>query len=370
MGPIGCHFRPNSEGYDPGVLSSQLSRSAASARLLLELADERELDMAACLQGTGLNMGELAEPGCEIGSAQEERLIANIVALVGTDSDFAVAAGRRYRLEIFGMLGFACMSAPTLREMLAISLRYQDLAFTLARARAEREAGHTYIALTGSHLLAPVRRFAIEQCISTVWAAVAEIDAATPRPRVELVYPQPDPTDPFEQHFGSPARYACAIDRIGYPDAYLDRPRPQIDPAALELCERQCHDMIARRRARVGTVGFVRELLSRAAGPLPSMQTVARDLNTSVRTLRRALAAEGTTFREVDESVRVDRSMTMLLNDSGSVDHIARALGYATTPAFVRAFKRWKGMPPGAWRASQRQQEPRGAVTAPIKSAV
>lgn len=352
------------------MLSSQLSRSAASARLLLELADERSLDMVACLRGTGLNMGQLAEPGSEIATAQEERLIANIVALVGTDSDFAVAAGRRYRLEIFGMLGFACMSAPTVREMLAISLRYQDLAFTLARARAEREAGHTYIALTGSHLLAPVRRFAIEQCISTVWTAVAEIDAAAPRPRVELVYPQPDLTDPFEQHFGSPARYGLAVDRIGYPNTYLDRPRSQIDPAALELCERQCRDMIARRRARVGTVGFVRELLSRASGPPPSMQTVARDLNTSVRTLRRALAAEGTTFREVDESVRVDRSMTMLLNDGDSVDRIAWALGYATTPAFVRAFKRWKGMPPGAWRASQRQQEPRGAETTPIKSAL
>jgi AraC-like DNA-binding protein len=350
-------FSASLRAYHRGVLSSQLPRSAASARLLLELAYERELDAEACLHGTGLSPRELAESGYEIRSVQEERLIANIVALVGPDSDFAVAAGRRYRLEIFGMLGFACMSAPTLREMLDISLRYQDLAFTLARARAERDAGNTYIVLSGSHLMAPVRRFAIEQCMSTVWAAVAEIDSAAPRPRVDVVHQTPGSHDHFAQHFGAPVRYGCAADRIGYPDSYLDRPRPQIDPAALLLCERECRDMIARRRARVGMVGFVRELLTRASGPLPSMETVASDLNISVRTLRRALAAEGTTFRDVDESVRRDRSVVMLLNDRDSVEGVARALGYATTPAFVRAFKRWHGMPPGAWRAA-RHPEP------------
>jgi AraC-like DNA-binding protein len=340
------------------VLSSYLSRSAASARLLLELAVERGLDIGACLRGTGLSLPDLAEPGREIRSAQEEQLIANIVALVGTDSDFAVAAGRRYRLEIFGMLGFACMSAPTLREMLTISLRYQDLAFTLAQARAQREGGNTYIVLSGSHLSPPVRRFAIEQCISTVWAAVAEIDAAAPRPLVELVRPHSDSTDHFARLFGSPVGYGFAADRIGYPNTYLDRPRPQVDPAALLLCESQCREMIARRRARVGTVGVVRELLSRASGAMPSMETVASDLNMSVRTLHRGLAAEGTTFRAVDESVRLDRATMLLLTDGGSVDHIARELGYATTPAFVRAFKRWKGTPPGVWRADQRRQEP------------
>jgi AraC-like DNA-binding protein len=341
------------------MLSSHLPRSAASARLLLELVDERGLDQQTCLRGTGLGAQQLAESGHHIRSGQEERLIANIVSLVGPDSDFAVAAGRRYRLEIFGMLGFACMSAPTLREMLYISLRYQDLAFTLARARPERDAGYTFVVLTASHLTPPVRRFAIEQCISTVWAAVAEIDSAAPRPCVEMTFQRPGSHDHFAQHFGAPVQYACAIDRIGYPDSYLDRPRPQIDPAALLLCERQCRDMIARRRAQVGTVGFVRELLSRTSGPLPSMETVASDLNMSVRTLRRALNAEGTSFREVDEIVRRERSTAMLLDDGESVDSIARTLGYAATPAFVRAFKRWHGVPPGAWRTStDRRREP------------
>jgi len=84
---------------------------------------------------------------------------------------------------------------------------------------------------------------------------------------------------------------------------------------------------------------------------MPSMTMVASDLNMSVRTLRRSLEAEGTSFRAIDQAVRRQRAEELLAEDQLSLERIAEFLGYATSAAFVRAFKRWRGTTPGRWRS-------------------
>src|SRR5581483_4474825 len=116
------------------MLAPHLPRSAASARLLVGVAAEFGVDTRSVLRGTGLTARELADPHLEIGSAQEQQVIENIVRRLGDESDIGLVAGTRYSLGLFGMIGFACMSSPTLRRTIDVTIRYQDLLFTLARA--------------------------------------------------------------------------------------------------------------------------------------------------------------------------------------------------------------------------------------------
>lgn len=51
---------------------------------------------------------------------------------------------------------------------------------------------------------------------------------------------------------------------------------------------------------------------------------------------------------------RIERAKAMLAEDHGSIEDIARALGYAGAPSFSAAFRRETGRPPGAWRALMR----------------
>jgi AraC-like DNA-binding protein len=79
------------------------------------------------------------------------------------------------------------------------------------------------------------------------------------------------------------------------------------------------------------------------------MEEVAADLGMAPRTLHRHLAAEGTSFRRVVEEVRTALADEML-QQRMSVDEVAERLGYAEASSFVHAFKRWKGVSPGAYR--------------------
>lgn len=55
---------------------------------------------------------------------------------------------------------------------------------------------------------------------------------------------------------------------------------------------------------------------------------------------------------------RVLRAATLLTETVDSVDSIAERLGYVSGPAFQKAFKRWQGVGPGAYRRAARATEP------------
>jgi AraC-like DNA-binding protein len=70
------------------------------------------------------------------------------------------------------------------------------------------------------------------------------------------------------------------------------------------------------------------------------------------RTLNRRLHAEGTTFQQVLDRVRFAVPKELIEDSRVALHDIAAALGYAGLAPFMRAFRRWTGTTPGAWRQS------------------
>jgi AraC-like DNA-binding protein len=88
------------------------------------------------------------------------------------------------------------------------------------------------------------------------------------------------------------------------------------------------------------------------AGGDASMQTVARLLNTSTRTLQRQLAAAGFSYQKLLDSTRHNAAVGYLADSSLSIGEVAYLLGYSEPSAFHRGFKRWNGGTPQAFRGS------------------
>ena len=83
------------------------------------------------------------------------------------------------------------------------------------------------------------------------------------------------------------------------------------------------------------------------------MDAIARDLGMSARSLRRRLRGERTPYAALVEDARANRAKRMLEDRHLSVQEAAYALGFGTPTAFSRAFKRWTGMAPSAYRAAR-----------------
>jgi AraC-like DNA-binding protein len=82
----------------------------------------------------------------------------------------------------------------------------------------------------------------------------------------------------------------------------------------------------------------------------PSQSQIARRLGMSVRTLHRRLAEDGQSFQSLVSRARREAAETLLRADDHSLAEIAFLTGFSDQSAFTRAFKRWTGMTPAAFR--------------------
>ena len=113
-------------------------------------------------------------------------------------------------------------------------------------------------------------------------------------------------------------------------------------PQSLFLRYRNADSWTARIRRRLR--GSLR------AEALPGFDDLAAEFGTAPTTLRRRLAAEGTSYRDIKDKLRSDQAIHLLCHGTLSMDEIAIRLGFQDTSAFHRAFKRWTGLQPGQYR--------------------
>ena len=91
----------------------------------------------------------------------------------------------------------------------------------------------------------------------------------------------------------------------------------------------------------------------------PKQMDVYERLGLSQRSFQRRLAQEQTTFRDVLNATRQHLALAHLRAGEHSVSEVAFLLSFAEVSAFTRAFKRWTGHSPRAWRSLEAVAAPR-----------
>ena len=86
---------------------------------------------------------------------------------------------------------------------------------------------------------------------------------------------------------------------------------------------------------------------------VPVLREVAAALGIPASTLRRHLQRHGNTFRALRDRALAERARDRLGREELSVAEIAEQLGYADGASFRRAFRRWTGATPTAWRSAR-----------------
>jgi AraC-like DNA-binding protein len=82
----------------------------------------------------------------------------------------------------------------------------------------------------------------------------------------------------------------------------------------------------------------------------PSLALAAEIMRSSERTVRRHLAAEGTSWREILEAAEAETAFELIGDSGNSLADIAAALNYTQYAHFYRAFRRWTGESPSVYR--------------------
>lgn len=99
----------------------------------------------------------------------------------------------------------------------------------------------------------------------------------------------------------------------------------------------------------------VRSALEQHDRPTPA--SIARRLAIGQRTLQRRLCEEGSSFRKIFEREQRDLALALLRDGSRVID-VAYAVGFGDATSFSKAFRRWTGASPTAYRARAAKREP------------
>lgn len=329
-------------------------RSITSTALLVEFAVRRGLAMPTILRDTGIRAPDLADAAAEVTVGQEIAVMRNIVAATGGEPGFGLLAGMNCRPAGFGTLGFALMNSPTVGHVVDIVLRYIDLSFTLAPGELRIAGGEAQVIRDDSALPDEIRMFALEHDFAVTALFLQELlPGPIPGLRAEVRLPP----HPIYEAFGGVLGIdrvvtGAAQDMMVVPVEALTMPLPRANPTMMRHYEQQCAALIEARRSRLGVSGQVRDQLIRL-GRLADQSAVAALLGLSVRTLRRRLAQEGTTFRELSTET-ICLLAEELLVAGLTVEQAAERLGYSSVSAFASAFRGWNGQSPGHFARAHR----------------
>ncbi len=313
--------------------------------LLRELgADPRDV-----FTRVGLRPADFQNPEARTSYQDIVRLLGECASTTGREH-FGLLAGARWRLAHLGILGELMRYAPTVGDALRIGTAYQWLnaaggvPFLFEHARVAELGYGVY--LSGL----PDAEQIQELSVALLVQLVREFCGATWRPaRAFLARSEPTDATPYERFFDAPLQFDAGFTAVQFPLRVLDRRLPDADPRKARqirhhVAELAPEELVARLR---------RALRVMLAFGHTSANGLAARLAMHPRTLDRRLAASGTSYREVLDEVRFAVARQLVETTALPIGEIAGALGYAEASPFVRAFRRWSGTTPAAWRRSK-----------------
>jgi AraC-like DNA-binding protein len=163
----------------------------------------------------------------------------------------------------------------------------------------------------------------------------------------------PEYRSEYTRVFGGVERFDHAFTGIEFDAELLDRTDLTRKGELYNVLESLAERKLSRVTREGGHAQRLRDYLtSSALADRPQMDTVARSLGISVRSLRRRLDEEGVSFTSLLNEARATLAKRMLDDPRRSIYETAYAMGFSDPSAFHRAFKRWTGMTPTQYRHS------------------
>ena len=325
------------------------------ARMALGLAKQAEsfgLDGRALLRKAGLDPDFLTDPDSRVPRRAHMSLWQQITDAV-PDSCVGLRVGMRRRTADYGLVGYTLRFSRTLGEAMERLTRYDRLLAEWLRVETRREADTTVIAVRSGPGFESLRQV-VDAHLASLVGLAREITQTNLAP-VEMRLPYHGNGD-FSEHrafFRAPLLFDASEPAIVLRTEDLDRPNPPAEEALAHYLDALADQALERLDPEASFTARVRQEVTVQLGRgRPSIAMVSRHLYMSPRSLQRRLHDEGMTWEKLLESLRQETAEQLLRKPDLSVAEVACLLGYADSGAFIRAFRRWRGIPPRAYRSA------------------
>jgi AraC-like DNA-binding protein len=315
----------------------------------VELVKRWRVTPEELLDGSGLDLDALADPRTRVPIPAIVGVLERARALTAEPA-YGYYLGVQMRVSAHGYLGAAARAARTMREALDLTLRFMPVVTTTLSLRLEVHGRDASLIVDEHADFGGERDTVLLATLIGLWQIAVALSGIDPQGYADLALPAPLYL-PELQRIAPRVRFGQPATRLFFEASRLETPYGLADPVALQLATGECERILSSRKSEAGTTGRVRSIVMHVKGHELSLEHVAAALHLSTRTLKRQLAAEGSSFSELVDDERRARATFLLGSPDLSLKDIAGRLGYANLSNFTRAFLRWTGQTPTAYRS-------------------
>jgi AraC-like DNA-binding protein len=271
------------------------------------------------------------------------------------DPFLGLQIGLTVPIERFGLAAQAAQHSESIRSALERFARYVPLINGLLRCTIAESRPSARLSLWFLWDALALERHAIDISFAAIaqWLGV-HVPVFTLR-ELHLRHAISEGSARYVEVFGLEPRLGAETNALVFDAEVLDAPIDASAPDVVPFLERFAEIELGRLPALGSLPERVTQILEReiGSGRRAELVDVASELRMSARQLQRKLGEASTSFSALQDDARKTLAPSMLTADGANVEQVAFSLGFGDPTAFIRAFKRWFGVTPGAFQRTR-----------------
>lgn len=333
---------PRGQGNERGTIAGVLVEEA------LRCAERRGFARIAMLALAGIKPATLAAPLARVSAAQYGRLWSAVADAL--DDEFFGQDSHPMRRGSFALLCHAALGSRDGGQALTRIAGFLRLVLDDLQCEIDTDTARVRIRLADA--AAPRPMFAYATAFVMIYGLLCWlVGRRVPVLAAHLRCPEPATSDEYRLMF-------CDAMFFDQPASYVDLAPdcvtlPVVQTAATLkgfLREAPANFIVKYRNPDSLAARIRRKLRQSPPVDWPDSADIAAALNMAEATLRRRLKQEGVTYQSIRDALRRDLAIARLADTTQTIAEIAHALGFAEPSAFHRAFRKWTGVRPAAYR--------------------
>lgn len=326
--------------------------SAITVHYILKvLENQYNIDTLALLKDVGIDEDIFSQENSYVESNKIKLLFCKAAKLC-KDPCLPLRLGENSSPESIGLLGYMLANTATIKQMLEKMCHFSTLiGKNLQFNFSKNEEGYKFVISIYQNPLIPLARYQTEIHFSAIISLIRQLSGTKILPKkASFQHESVEIKEEYERLFGNVLYFNAYENSLTFNEEELNTPVKSAYPGLLKYFETQAEKIIENLYDESWQTKVRKIILIKLGNEDVDIESIAKSLNVSARTLQNNLKEENCKYTKLLEDVRKNLSKYYLQNFSIDIGTIAFYLGYSDISSFTRSFKKWFGTSPQAYR--------------------
>lgn len=266
--------------------------------------------------------------------------------------NLGVVIGQRLTLQSHGILGYTILNCSDLLSAAKLLEKYISLRVTFLKIKLCYVNNNFSLQLEESFPLNEMQRFLLDAVLFSIKSIFSQLNPSLNK-KITISFPYDRQANTnYEDLSDCSLLFNQLYASVCIPKLHISNPILFSSSSAYIEAEALCKKELSQLVHEDSYTNKVKRKLLANTENFPPQNIMSSMFNMTSRTFHRRLVDEGTSYREILDSIKKQLAINYIENSELSVKEISYCLGYDGYGSFNRAFQRWTNLSPSEYRLS------------------